>query len=350
MNIFVTGGTGLLGRNLIEILLRRNNQVTALVRSMKKGQEIWGGGVSLVEGDMIRVKDFADALTGHDALIHTAAYFTEFHRNGNMNEDGRLRRINVEGTVSLLEAAYYRGVKNAVYVSSSGVLAINRNTPADEKSFYAAPADNAYFQSKIDAERAVYRMLESLPDFRVVFILPAAMMGPCDAAPTHLGRFVLNYLDQHIPLILPGGMPIVDARDTAAAIVSALGKGNRGQRFVVGGRTHTMATIFSTLERASGVPAPTRKPSPALLKSLARVMETMSGITGKPPVLRLEEIRWLKKMPTYNSSAAENLLGIDFRPLEETINDTVRWFLAEGMVYPRIPNEMKRRYTRFHLT
>jgi len=331
MNIFITGGTGLLGRNLVDMLLQQDHRVTALVRSPEKGRAIWGDAVSLVEGDMLLVEAFADALSGHDALIHAAAYFTEFHRNGDVDVDGRLKRVNVEGTVSLLEAAYERGVKNAVYVSSSGVLKIKKGTPADERSPYADPPDNAYFQSKIDAEKTVYRMLESRPDFRVVFILPGLMMGPSDAAPTHLGRYVLNYLDQKIPLILPGGMPIVDARDVAEAIISALERGERGQRFVVGGRTTKTTTFFSTLEHVSGVPAPTRKPSPGLLKALARTMETMSKITGNPPVLRVRDIRRVERMASYNSSDAETVLGIGFRPLEETIADTVGWFRASGM-------------------
>jgi len=59
---------------------------------------------------------------------------------------------------------------------------------------------------------------------------------------------------------------------------------------------------------------------------LARTMETMSTITGKPPVLRLQDIKRLEKRPSYNSADAQTILGIDFRPLENTIADTVRWF------------------------
>jgi dihydroflavonol-4-reductase len=105
MKAFVTGATGLLGNNLVRELLGRGYEVKALVRSREKAEKLFGDlAIEYVVGDMEDVPAFAAELAGSDVLFHTAAYFREYYQPG---EDhwGKLKRINIDGTVEILNAA-----------------------------------------------------------------------------------------------------------------------------------------------------------------------------------------------------------------------------------------------------
>src|SRR3954462_3305592 len=80
MRVFVSGGTGLLGNNLVRALRVQGHEVRALVRSKRKAHALLGGtGAEIVGGDMRDVNRFENALEGIDAVAHTAAYFREYY-------------------------------------------------------------------------------------------------------------------------------------------------------------------------------------------------------------------------------------------------------------------------------
>src|SRR5512134_1184503 len=83
MKVFVTGSTGLLGNNLVRLLLDRGFDVAGLVRSPEKAKRMFGESKArFVKGDMLDVAGFASALDGCEALFHTAAYFREYYQPG----------------------------------------------------------------------------------------------------------------------------------------------------------------------------------------------------------------------------------------------------------------------------
>lgn len=121
MRAFVTGGTGLLGNNLIRILVDNGHQVTALVRSAKKAEIILGGlQVEVVTGDMMNVESWAHHMRDCDVLFHTAAYFRETFRRG--DHWTPLENVNVTQTVRLFELAEKNGVGKIVHTSSTSTI------------------------------------------------------------------------------------------------------------------------------------------------------------------------------------------------------------------------------------
>ncbi len=195
MKTFITGGTGLLGFNIVQGLLKKEHQVSALVRSIDKGKEILNPEVELIKGEIQNADLFAHSLKGMNVLIHAAACYTEYYAK----ENQRLPYdINVKGTMTLFETAYQHGIKNVVYVSSAGVLESKPNQPINESGSYAEEAEDSYFKSKIEAEKEVLKFLESHPDMRIVLILPTVMLGPGDRAPTPTGNFLLNIMNLRV--------------------------------------------------------------------------------------------------------------------------------------------------------
>jgi dihydroflavonol-4-reductase len=325
---FVTGATGLLGSNLCRDLVSQGWQVKGLVRSIDKAQRFLGEtGVQLIQGDMDRVSAYAEALSGVDVVFHTAAFFREYYQPGNHWET--MKRINVDGTIELLQAAEAQGVKRAVFTSSSGVLQTDPHQAVTETAAYSKFAEqNLYFKTKVLAEQEIDRFLET-SRMDVVTILPGWMMGPGDAAPTSAGQLILDLLAGKLPGLIDGGAALADARDVAAAMVTAAELGIRGERYIVTGQLATMKDIALGLEAISGVKAPRLMLPDRIALAIAWWLETWAGWTGGVNPMPLSGIQTLLEKVNLSSAKAERELGATFRPLKETLKDTVTWYRAQ---------------------
>jgi dihydroflavonol-4-reductase len=335
MKAFVTGATGLLGSNLVRLLTAQGHDVKALVRSKEKAQKLLGdSGAELVIGDMEDVDGFKHELIGIDALFHTAAYFREYYGLG--DHWPKLERINIHGTIQLLEAAEHLGVKKAIYVSSSTVIGETASGISDENAAPDGFAEiNLYAKSKVLAEKAVYDFIDS-HQMPVVLILPSVMFGPQDAAPTAIGGIIVNILKRNLPGIPPGGMNVVDARDVAQAMINAVERGKSGERYLLTRQYVEMSDFAKTVATIGGVPAPRNLPYLFVL-AFAWMQERMASITGREPTASVSGVRVLRKRYLISGSKAERELGTVYRPLEQTLHDEVEWFIDHGYVTPAAP-------------
>ena len=122
---FVTGATGLLGNNLVRLLVSRGVRVRALARSREKAAKQFGSlPIETVVGDMRDVRGFASALGGVDVIFHTAAFFRDNYKGGKHWKE--LYDANVTGTSDLLRHAHKACVRRFVHTSSVAVLAGRR--------------------------------------------------------------------------------------------------------------------------------------------------------------------------------------------------------------------------------
>jgi dihydroflavonol-4-reductase len=340
---FVTGSTGLLGSNLVAALRAAGYRVRALARSVEKGQAQLGPpreGLDIVRGDMTNVAAFAPALSGVDVLLHTAAHFRDSYKGGSHWDE--LRRVNVDGTRELVEAAYAAGVRRMVHTSSVAVLATaSRARPVDEtmrRSPDGEPDD--YYRSKILGDRAIDAFLAEHPSFSATFVLPAFMNGPGDAGPTSAGQFVIDFVRGRLPGIVKAAFSYVDARDVAAAQIAALDHGERGERYLVAGRTAAVPEVAGILEELTGIAGPRVALPIELLGGIAVVNELWARATGRPVLLGWASYRTLSRegrFMAYDSSKAARVLGVEFRPLRATLLDALRWFAARGMLGREVP-------------
>ena len=331
MKVFVTGSTGLLGNNVVRALREGGHEVTGLVRSPDKARKLLGDldGVHFVRGDMRDVASFADALEGHDAVVHTAAYFREYYAPGD-HEDA-LRLVNIEGTLALMRAADEHRVGVFIHTSSSGAVGTTRDgSPADEDTPLAdAQIDNRYFASKVQGEQKI-AAFRSDHGMKVVQILPGWMFGPGDVGPTNAGRMVLDIFAEKFPAVPPGGASIVDARDVADAIVRATERAEDGERFLVAGRFVTLRQCVDAIADASGAAKPKWTMPAALALLLAYGSELWARLTKGAPAIPIAGIRVMLARHRYSSQKAITRLGVDFRPFSDTARDVVDFYRAQG--------------------
>ncbi|MEZ4413472.1 MAG: NAD(P)-dependent oxidoreductase [Gemmatimonadales bacterium] len=111
MKALVTGGTGFVGSHLIDSLLKRGDEVTALVRTPAKAAGLADRGVRLVRGDLNALDALREAAAGVDVIYHVAGVVAA--RN-----DAEFLQANRDGTANLLAAARESGSPRFVLVSS----------------------------------------------------------------------------------------------------------------------------------------------------------------------------------------------------------------------------------------
>jgi UDP-glucuronate 4-epimerase len=161
MNFLVTGGAGFIGSHLCERLLRGGHTVWTLddlnpfysvgikKRNLSDLHSL-GKPFTFIQADLTDAEavEAVFANTKFDQLIHLAA------RAGvrpSLAEPALYQRVNVEGTVNLLESARRHGVKKVTLASSSSVYGVNAKVPFSEADPIFSPI-SPYAASKLACE------------------------------------------------------------------------------------------------------------------------------------------------------------------------------------------------------
>ena len=179
--LFITGGSGYVGRNLIRHFIALGWPVVALARTDAAAATVTALGAQYWRGDLF-APDLAEGMAGCSALIHAAA--DTDHGRGTR---GQLA-TNLDGTANVLDAAQRAGVSRVVHISSESVLLDGRplvNVTEDQP--YPRHPAGSYSASKGAAERLA--LAASRPDFAVIAVRPRMVWGRDDttALPQLLG-------------------------------------------------------------------------------------------------------------------------------------------------------------------
>ena len=172
MNCFVTGATGFIGSRLVEKLSAEGHEVYCLIRSPEKFNALRGEHTHLVLGDL---DDFDALLRGCkdcEVVYHLAAYAKVWSKDKNMPY-----KINVQGTINLLEASLKNGVKKFIFTSSAAVFGPSEDSQMiDEHVVRNTPYFNDYEYSKAMAEEFALEFLQR--GLAIVILNPTRVFGP----------------------------------------------------------------------------------------------------------------------------------------------------------------------------
>lgn len=333
----VTGGSGLLGGNIVRRLLAEGTEVIALVRDGDRAGRLLPtvANLRIAQGDITDVASYRRQLTDVDAIFHTAATFREYFQP--RVDTARLMRTNVDAVEDLLHAAAEAGVPVVVHTSSTTTLRRATNgTPGDEET--PPPPDfeeNPYRASKVRSEEVVRRFVERYDAVRVPIILPGWMWGPGDPGePGSSGRLFLGIARGELRALPRGVRHVVDARDVADAFIRAAAVGESGRRYIVGGRRYPLSEVFGTVADAVDMPRPRELPLPVAMAAVG-LLEMASALRGRSPAATRTGVRLITEVERITSDRAERELGVSFRPLAETMTDETRWFEQQGLLGQR---------------
>ncbi|HRU81109.1 MAG TPA: NAD(P)-dependent oxidoreductase [Candidatus Methanomethylicus sp.] len=329
MRVALTGASGFLGGYLAEALVRNGHIVIGLVRDPDTQPALLSLGAELRRIDLTDKSTLAGAVEGSDVIVHLAAYYT-FH-----GRKEQYRRVNVEGTLSLIEAAAASGVRRFIYCSSTEAMGPVESPPADE----SAPLNPAYEygRSKAEAEALVRSCPAMGIDYTI--IRPSGIYGPRnvdDVAYWTITSFAKNSIATRF--IVGDGQRLVQfthVSDVVSGFMLAIEKpdASRNKTFIIAAESaHAYAEVYSILAEICGRSPPRHHLHPLLAKAMIAPVEALNRLAGRENFLwHTSTVSSVTSDRSYSIGKAKKELG--FTPkydLKTGLAETVEWYRAKG--------------------
>jgi nucleoside-diphosphate-sugar epimerase len=329
MTILVTGATGFLGSALTRALVQQGHQVRILARDEKKAREQFGtavgSAITLIRGEITDVEQVQKAVNGAKIIYHLVGRLyhpsvpTELYRE-----------THVRGTRILLAACQGQSqLQRVVHCSTTGVLGITGNIPADEEVPFAPT--NPYEATKLEGELLALKAVkeQGLP---VSVIRPGLVYGPGDL---HLLGFFTS-VKKGLPCLIDGGKAMIHPVYIDDMTDSFLLAAERSEAV---GRVYNIAgdlpVTFRELSTAIAHALSRYLPSgdlPLWLANLASdAFSVIPGLQGEKAPLTRSRVKFLTNSRVYNIDRARKELGyVPKVGLEEGMKLTAAWYQKHG--------------------
>lgn len=322
--VFVTGGSGLIGRALVQRLLGRGDRVVALARSETAASDLRALGAEVVRGDLLDEAALAGGMRSTAVAYNVAGVNTLCPL-----DPAPLYRVNRDGARAMVRAAAAAGVRRLVHTSSAATLGEPEGTVGTEDSPHRGWFLSDYERSKTEGERAVLEEA-ARTGLDVVCVNPSSVQGPGRRGGT--GRILLALLDRRLPVFIDTRISVTDIADTVEGHVLAAEHGVAGRRYVLCGATLTTREAFALLSRVSGRAVRPRIVPGAVASAAGAVVEAAFRVARRQPPFCRAMARTMLHGHAYDGSRAAAELGLRYTPVEETLRATLEWARAEGLV------------------
>jgi uncharacterized protein YbjT (DUF2867 family) len=278
--VFVTGGTGFVGRAVIQALRAEGCVVRCLVRRGSERDLRGLGAIERVEGDVMAPQTLSEGIAGCDAVLHLVGIIREQPAIGRTFE-----RVHTQGTVNVLDAAVAAGVRRYVHVSALG-------TRPDARS--------RYHRSKWLAEEAVRG--SALP---WTILRPSIIYGRGDEFVTLFADMIRRY--PAVPVLGAGlhRLQPIPVGQVAAGLAATLSRpATVKQTYSVGGPDAvTLVELVDRIGHAMGRRSVRKIHVPlGVVRPLARLLHRMPGFPITPDqLLMLEEENTCDPQPFFTA-------------------------------------------------
>lgn len=289
--IFITGGSGFVGTNIIEAL---GDAPIRTLTHQHPGETERSPNRESVEGDVTDVASLSGVMDGCDMVIHLVAIIEE---SGGSTFDAVIRR----GTENVIAEARNAGVTRFIQMSAIGA----RNDP----SF-------GYLHAKWQAEEAVKRSGLNYTIFR-----PSVIFGPGDGFINTLAGVVKSF--PVIPVVGDGSARFqpVHVEEVAACFRRAVTDPDHtaNETFELGGgKVYTYAELIGAIAKELGTSKPRINVPVGLMKPVVR----LSSLLPKPlrPPVTMEQLKMLALHNTTDQSSTSDLIGREPIKLEDGLD------------------------------
>ena len=303
MNVLITGAGGFIGSHLVDSQLEQGHDVRAidlhldLLRHQSANPHL-----EAICGDITDDEQLKDLVAGVEVIYHLASA----HLDVSLSDD-HYRRVNVGGTLSLLEAARQAGVKRFVHCSSVGVIGDVENPPADETA--ACHPTNIYEQTKLEGEKAALEYSHRT-GFPVVVARPAWVYGPRCPRTAKLMRTISK---GRFPFFGEGNNmrhPVYISDAVKGLELCASAEGANGEVFIIAGeKAVPVYELVEVISTELGVNPP-KLHLPITLGLLGGYsLEVVFKLIGKAPPFSRRSVDFFLKHNAYDISKAKRNIG-----------------------------------------
>ena len=325
MNVLVSGATGYIGQRLAFRLADGGATVHALCRSPEKAQALTHERIKVFFGDVEDRASLERAAAGCRLAYHTAALVSVWAK-----DPDAYRRVNVGGTVNVLETAVSQGLERVVITSTAGVFGPSEGGLVDEETPRRIPFFNAYESSKAEMHAAVTDKVKQ--GVEAVSVCPTRVYGP---GPMVEGNAVTRMVERYVQgrwRALPGdgrkSGNYVYIEDVIDGHLAAMAKGRPGEAYILGGENATYREFFTRLAAVSGKQQ-TLYPVPIqALMAFAWSEQKRAEWFGRKPLITPSWVRRYNHDWANSSAKAIAELGYGPRRLKDGMALTVAWLKA----------------------
>ena len=316
---FVTGGTGFIGRHLVEQCIEDGWEVVAMHRAGSDTSALEAAGARLVQAGL----NDADpgVPEGVDVVFHVAADTTIWRPHAE-----RQLRTNVDGTRNVARAALERGAGRFVFVSSVSAWGTFDRVIIEDEPQHGRDSRVTYKRSKHLAEDRVRALVDEGLD--AVIVNPCHVMGPYDRGTW--ARLIPMVNDGTLPGVPSGTGVWCDGREVARGLRLAAEKGQTGQNYLFGGPRASFLELAQTIGDVLGKPVPDKPTHDLLLHVVAALRDGWSRITRVEPDLTPDGLSHVLIDLRVDDTKAREQLGYRHTPVRQLVEDTVAWMREEG--------------------
>ena len=324
MRIFLTGGTGYIGRALAARLRADGHEVRALVRSTSTTAPLTALGVLTFAGDITDRASMREGMSGADWVIHAAAELSL------AVSDGAIAGTNVAGSENVASLAYKLGVGRFLSVSSMAWWggSPEDGSPSDEASPPLLPFPTRYSATKHAGEQAIQQWAKR--GLRVNTVFPSLVYGP-PGKKEGANFLIRQLLLGRFPLLVGADRKTswVFLDDLVDGIMRVMAQAPPGRGFLFAGGVATVRELAERTHALGGA----RPPRFALPLPLARAAAAFATpfyrLRGRNPPIPPEQLRSLARHWAFSDARAQQELG--WRPTDfgEALARTVEYLRAE---------------------
>jgi len=326
MHVFVTGATGFIGFHTVVALLEAGHTVRLGVRNVEKMKALYHShGIEIGDyavGEITDKESIDSALEGCDAVVHTAAMVSL-----DANKADQMYHTNVTGTKLVVGGAVAKGIQSIVHVSSVAAV-FDPNAPVINESLPLVEQKSAYGKSKADSEKFVRSLIED--GGRVAITYPAGVLGPDDPAMSE-GNQGLSIFFNTAFVRTSSGMQSIDVRDLARVHVKLLEQQKSGS-YLVSGHFRSFDELGPILDRVTHRSLRKITVPGWFIRVMAAAMDMLTRILRFETVFTGEAAMYGTQWVYVDDRKVREELDITYRPLEETMADTIRWLVKVGHI------------------
>lgn len=153
MKVFITGGTGFIGRHLVRRMAQTKHTMYCLVRKTSDTRELKDLGANIIVGDVTNRASISEGMRGCDWVIHLANVYSLWESDKTIYQ-----KVNVEGTRNVMECALENGVSKVVHVSTVGIYGKPEESPIREETPVAPIRVSDYTQTKYEGDLIAWQL------------------------------------------------------------------------------------------------------------------------------------------------------------------------------------------------
>ncbi len=333
--ILVTGGTGLVGSHLLYALVQQNETVKAIIRNKEKIAQVKKifayysddpesliSKIEWIEGDILDLFSLSKAFNEIKKVYHCAAVVSFEGKNKTQIIDA-----NVQGTENVVNLCLNYKIDKLCHVSSIASLggAVNGEIIDENSKWTSSKNRSVYSESKFKSEMEVWRGIQE--GLNAVIVNPSVILGPgfWESGSGSLFAKAAKGMKYYTS----GATGFVDVRDVADAMINLMEGDKNSERFVLNSENLSYKALFNMIAEIMQVEKPKKEATIRLLKLAAFLDLLASKIKIKKQEITKQVAISSLSVSKYSNEKIKEAIGIDFIPIEKSINEIAEKFKEE---------------------